>query len=79
MTICDIDLAPFQLKGQGYLGPCTHPLGAHPTMVLATVLITLPVMGLLIGFDFWHCRARNGDSVDVVTDRSEARGGRIPV
>lgn len=28
-------------------------------MILATILITLPVMGLLVGFDFWHCRARN--------------------
>lgn len=27
-------------------------------MILATVLITLPVMGLLVAFDFWHCRDR---------------------
>jgi hypothetical protein len=31
-------------------------------MIFAVVLITVPVMGLLVAFDFLHCRARKGQS-----------------
>jgi hypothetical protein len=31
-------------------------------MIVAVLLITVPVMGLLVAFDAWHCRARKGQS-----------------
>jgi hypothetical protein len=31
-------------------------------MIIAVVAIVIPVMGLLVAFDFWHCRARTGRS-----------------
>jgi hypothetical protein len=33
-------------------------------MIIAGVLIAIPVMGLLVAFDFWHCRARPGHADD---------------
>jgi hypothetical protein len=27
-------------------------------MIFAVVIIVIPVMGLLVAFDYWHCRAR---------------------
>jgi heme/copper-type cytochrome/quinol oxidase subunit 2 len=31
-------------------------------MIVVVVLITVPVMGLLVAFDAWHCRARKPHS-----------------
>jgi hypothetical protein len=27
-------------------------------MIIAVAAIVIPVMGALVAFDFWHCRAR---------------------